>query len=101
MNDSLISLVDIEEKLKNESPQKIIKYALSQFENIAISFSGAEDVVLIEMARNYRPDIQVFCLDTGRLHPETYRYLEKMRKHYGIKIEIMSPDGEELRKLTS
>ena len=62
MNDSLISLVDIEQKLQAESPQKIIKYALSQFDNIAISFSGAEDVVLIEMARNYRPDIQVFCL---------------------------------------
>jgi len=101
MNDSLISLVDIEQKLQAESPQKIIKYALSQFDNIAISFSGAEDVVLIEMARNYRRDIQVFCLDTGRLHSETYRYLEKIRKHYGMKIEIMSPDGEAVRKLVT
>ena len=101
MNDSFISLVDIEQKLQAESPQKIIKYALSQFDNIAISFSGAEDVVLIEMARNYRPDIQVFCLDTGRLHSETYRYLEKIRKHYGIKIEIMSPDGDAVRKLVT
>ena len=101
MNDSLISLVDIEQKLQAESPQKIIKYALSQFDNIAISFSGAEDVVLIEMARNYRPDIQVFCLDTGRLHSETYRYLEKIRKHYGIKIAIMSPDGDAVRQLVT
>jgi phosphoadenosine phosphosulfate reductase len=101
MNDPLISLVDIEQKLQNESPQKIIKYALSQFENIAISFSGAEDVVLIEMARNYRPDVQVFCLDTGRLHPETYRYLEKVRKHYGINIEIMTPNSEALQQFTA
>lgn len=101
MNDSLISLIDIELKLQTESPQKIIKYALSQFENIAISFSGAEDVALIEMARNYRPDIQVFSLDTGRLHPETYRYIEKVRKHYGIKIEVLSPDGDALRALVS
>ncbi len=101
MNDPLISLVDIEQKLQQESPQKIIKYALSQFENIAISFSGAEDVVLIEMARNYRPDVQVFCLDTGRLHTETYRYLETVRKHYGINIEIMAPNSEALQKLTS
>ena len=101
MNDSLISLVDIEQKLQTESPQKIIKHALSQFENIAISFSGAEDVALIEMARNYRPDISVFSLDTGRLHPETYRYIEKVRKHYGIKIEVLSPDGDALRALVS
>jgi phosphoadenosine phosphosulfate reductase len=101
MNDSLISLVDIEQKLQAESPQKIIKYALSQFDNIAISFSGAEDVVLIEMARNYRPDIQVFCLDTGRLHPETYRYIEKVRKHYGIEIQVISPNGDAVRKLVT
>jgi phosphoadenosine phosphosulfate reductase len=101
MNDSIIPLVDIEQKLQAESPQKIIKYALSKFERIAISFSGAEDVALIEMARNYRPDIQVFCLDTGRLHSETYRYLEKIRKHYGIKIDILSPDGDAVRKLVT
>jgi phosphoadenosine phosphosulfate reductase len=101
MNDSLISLVDIEQKLQAESPQKIIKYALSQFNNIAISFSGAEDVVLIEMARNYRSDIQVFCLDTGRLHPETYRYIEKVRKHYGIEIQVISPDGDAVRALVT
>ena len=101
MNDPLISLIDIELKLQTEPPQKIIKYALSQFENIAISFSGAEDVVLIEMARTYRPDVAVFCLDTGRLHPETYRYIEKVRKHYGIKIQIISPDGDAIRKLVS
>jgi phosphoadenosine phosphosulfate reductase len=101
MNDPLISLIDIELKLQTEPPQKIIKYALSQYKNIAISFSGAEDVVLIEMARTYRPDIAVFCLDTGRLHPETYRYIEKVRKHYGIKIQIISPDGDAIRKLVS
>lgn len=101
MTDSLISIVDIEQQLQGQSPQKIIKYALNQFENIAISFSGAEDVALIEMARNYRPDIQVFCLDTGRLHPETYRFLDKVRKHYGIKIEVMTPDSAALSKLTT
>lgn len=101
MNDALISLIDIEQKLQSESPQKIIKYALSQFENIAISFSGAEDVALIEMARSYRPDIQIFCLDTGRLHPETYRYIEKVRKHYGIQIQVISPDGDAVRKLVT
>jgi phosphoadenosine phosphosulfate reductase len=101
MTDSLISIVDIEQQLQSQSPQKIIKYALSQFQNIAISFSGAEDVALIEMARNYRPDVQVFCLDTGRLHPETYRFLDKVRKHYGIKIEVMTPDGAALSKLTT
>ncbi|MES2824626.1 MAG: phosphoadenylyl-sulfate reductase [Pseudomonadota bacterium] len=101
MNNSLINLIDLEQQLQQQSPQKIIKHALTEFENISISFSGAEDVVLIEMARNYKPNINVFCLDTGRLHPETYRYIEKIRKHYGIAIEVISPDGEAVRKLVS
>lgn len=101
MYDQKINVVDVEQQLQQQSPQKIIKYALSQFENIAISFSGAEDVALIEMARNYRPDISVFCLDTGRLHAETYRFIEKVRKHYGIQIQVISPDGEALRKFTT
>ena len=99
MNNDRIEILDIEKQLQDQSPQKILKYALANNENIAISFSGAEDVVLIEMARNYRPDISVFCLDTGRLHPETYRYIETIRKHYGIKIDIISPDGDSVRKL--
>jgi len=101
MTEQKITLIDLDLQLQQESPQKIIKYALSQFENIAISFSGAEDVVLIEIAKNYRPDIAVFCLDTGRLHPETYRYIEKIRKHYGINIEVVSPDGNQVRQLVT
>lgn len=99
MTENLINAVDLDAQFQQESPQKIIKYAIKQFDNIAISFSGAEDVALIEMARNYRPDIPVFCLDTGRLHAETYRFIEKVRKHYGIKIDVISPDGEAVRKL--
>jgi phosphoadenosine phosphosulfate reductase len=84
----------LQAELSNKNPRIILKKALSMFENIAISFSGAEDVVLIDMALNIRKDIPVFCLDTGRLHPETYRYLEKVRKHYAIDLEILTPNRE-------
>ena len=80
-------------ELQNKKPRSILKHALENFDNIAISFSGAEDVVLIDMAVNIRKDIQVFTLDTGRLHAETYRFIEKVRSHYQIKIEILSPDN--------
>ena len=34
---------------------------------------------------------KVFALDTGRLHPETYQFLEKVRTHYGIVIDAVFP----------
>jgi len=81
------------------SPAAIIKLAIENFENIAISFSGAEDVVLIDMATKINPDINVFSLDTGRLHAETYRYIEQVREHYNIKIDVLSPDTDSVQNL--
>ncbi|MGM8225603.1 phosphoadenylyl-sulfate reductase [Cellvibrio sp. ARAG 10.3] len=98
MASELINLVDLDAELQTQSPRKILKHALAHFDNIAISFSGAEDVVLVDMAVSMKPDIQVFTLDTGRLHAETYRFIDKVREHYGIRIDVLSPDGEALRR---
>lgn len=83
-------------ELQGKNPRTILKFALTHFDNIAISFSGAEDVVLIDMALQIRKNIQVFSLDTGRLHAETYRFLEQVRNHYQLDIEILSPDHAKL-----
>ncbi|MGR0277564.1 phosphoadenylyl-sulfate reductase [Marinomonas dokdonensis] len=88
------------ESNKADEAQKIIHNALKHFDNIAISFSGAEDVVLIDMAIKAKKDLKVFSLDTGRLHPETYQFIEKVRKHYKIEIDILSPDREALEEFT-
>ncbi|MFQ5661197.1 MAG: phosphoadenylyl-sulfate reductase [Gammaproteobacteria bacterium] len=80
-------------------PREILELALSNFDNIAISFSGAEDVILVDMAVNIDPNVQVFSLDTGRLHPETYRLLEQVREHYHIQLEVLYPDAGALEKL--
>ncbi|MEI6744453.1 MAG: phosphoadenylyl-sulfate reductase [Methylococcaceae bacterium] len=89
-----MNIETLQTELAGKNPRVILKAALAQFDNIAISFSGAEDVVLIDLALNIRKDISVFCLDTGRLHAETYRYIEQVRKHYGIEIEVLSPNRE-------
>ncbi len=83
----------------DKSPQEILKLALDKFDNIAISFSGAEDVVLIDMASKITKDLNVFSLDTGRLHPETYQLLDQVRNHYGIKLEVIFPDASQVEAL--
>ncbi len=87
-----MNIDDLSTQLAGKNPRVILKAALEKFEHIAISFSGAEDVVLIDLALAIRKDITVFCLDTGRLHPQTYRFIEQVRKHYGIDIDILSPN---------
>lgn len=83
----------------DKSPREIIKLALENFERVAISFSGAEDVVLIDLAHKLGMDFGVFCLDTGRLHAETYRFIDRVREHYQIQIEILFPDATAVEQL--
>src|SRR5476651_1031171 len=81
----------------NKSAQDILKLAFSQFgDDLWISFSGAEDVVLVDMAWKLNKNVKVFSLDTGRLHPETYRFIEQVREFYKIEIELVSPDQRAL-----
>jgi len=86
-------------KLAQEQPQEILNYALATFDNLAIAFSGAEDVVLIDMAVKIRPEVKVFCLDTGRLHRETYRFIEQVRKRYNLNVELLFPDATQVEML--
>lgn len=85
----------------DKSPHEIMELALSQEGEIAISFSGAEDVVLIDIASRLGKPFRVFSLDTGRLHVETYQFIETVRKHYGIRIEICFPDAEAVQNLVN
>ena len=82
-----------------KSPYEILEQALGRFDRIAISFSGAEDVVLVDMATRIRKNVQVFSLDTGRLHPETYRFIEKVGQHYRIAIEVLCPEAHAVEAL--
>jgi phosphoadenosine phosphosulfate reductase len=81
-------------------PRDIIGLAIREFpQDLAISFSGAEDVVLVDIAAKIGGRFRVFSLDTGRLHPETYQFLEKVRDHYKIPIETFFPQPEAVQKL--
>jgi len=94
--------VDIEalaNQYSSKTPEDILRLALESFDNVAISFSGAEDVVLVDMASRIQPDVRVFSLDTGRLHPETYRFLDRVRERYPIRFEALSPDAMAVERL--
>lgn len=73
-------------------PQVIMELALRRFPGAAISFSGAEDVVLIHMAQATGQPFCVFTLDTGRLFPQTYRFIDQVREYFGVAIEVLFPD---------
>lgn len=98
MTDITFDIDKFTNEYKNKTPSEILSLAIEHFENISISFSGAEDIVLIDMVVKIKPDIKVFSLDTGRLHPETYKFIEQVKNYYNITIDLMSPDNTQLEK---
>ncbi|MDP3103679.1 MAG: phosphoadenylyl-sulfate reductase [Candidatus Methanoperedens sp.] len=94
-----LNIEQLAKEYDNKTPQEIIDLALGKFSNIAISFSGAEDVVLIDMAKRTGKNFRVFSLDTGRLHKETYKFIEDVRNAYNIKIEIFFANRDATEKL--
>ena len=87
-------------RLRGLDPPGILRGVLDEFgARCAIAFSGAEDVVLVDFAVKSGRPFSVFCLDTGRLHAETYRFLERVRKHYGIAIEMAFPSAPAVEDL--
>ena len=93
-------LADLARDLDGQHPADTVAMALRQYApDVAISFSGAEDVVLIDMASRTGQPFRVFTLDTGRLHAETYRFLEAVRERYEIAIEAYFPQPEAVQTL--
>lgn len=60
------------------------------------SSMGAEDMVLIDLVARGRLPIDIFVLDTGRLHDETYALIQETRTHYGLPIKVFAPDQKAL-----
>jgi len=98
-----VSAAEIDElaaSYATRSAEDVLGLALERFQHVAISFSGAEDVVLIDMAsRLRRGAFSVFTLDTGRLHGETYRFVEKVRERYQLALDVLSPDTIAIERL--
>jgi phosphoadenosine phosphosulfate reductase len=87
-------------ELRDKSPDEILTWGLKRYgEDCGIAFSGAEDVALIDMAARTGLPFRVFCLDTGRLHEETYRFIDRVRAFYGIEIQLLVPQAEPLQAL--
>jgi phosphoadenosine phosphosulfate reductase len=100
---SAIDAIDVERaarELEGKHPSEILRWGLERWgASLGIAFSGAEDVVLLHMATELRLPFSVFSLDTGRLHPETYRFIDSVRKRYGVDIALMAPEAAPLEAL--
>ena len=77
-----------------DQAQRLLAQIAAQFAPATLANSlGLEDVVLTDMIVRAQLDIEMFSIDTGRLHPETHDLMARLESHYGIKLKIFTPDA--------
>ncbi len=88
-------VADLNVRFSASTPHEILAWALSTFgRRAALAWSGAEDVAVLDMMVKIDPKaVRVFTLDTGRLPPETYEYIDTIRQTYRIEVEVLFPDA--------
>jgi len=62
---------------------------------------GAEAMVLTDLIWSHLPEIDVFTIDTGRLHEETHQLLATLERRYQRRIRVVHPDAQALERLLS
>jgi phosphoadenosine phosphosulfate reductase len=59
---------------------------------------GAEDMLLLDLLARDGLEVEVFVLDTGRLHDETLALAERAQAHYGRTLLRYAPDADALAR---
>jgi phosphoadenosine phosphosulfate reductase len=91
---------DLEERVAAVLAQ--LTEALARYGRLVYSNSlGAEAMVLTDLIWSHLPEIDVFTIDTGRLHEETHQLLATLERRYQRRLRVAYPDAQALERLLS
>jgi phosphoadenosine phosphosulfate reductase len=75
----------------------LLQRAVADYKDVVYSNSlGIEAMVLTDIVCNFAPEIEIFTLDTGRLHQETLDLLDRVERRYQRRITVYYPDAAQL-----
>lgn len=91
MSGKQLALADVERlnaAFAGAHPRDIIQWAVSTFRpRVAVTSSfGARSAVLLHLAVQVDPGIEVRVIDTGLLFPETYQFMERLRRQLKLNL---------------
>ncbi|HEY5165259.1 MAG TPA: phosphoadenylyl-sulfate reductase [Acidimicrobiia bacterium] len=78
--------------LESQPATAAIEWAAERFGDGLVLASSFQDCVLIDLAAQVVPDIEVVFLDTQYHFAETLWYVETVRRRYDLNLRIVEPD---------
>ncbi len=72
----------------------LLQQAVAEHKDVVYSNSlGIEAMVLTDLICSFAPEVEMFTLDTGRLHDETLALLDRVERRYERRIRVYYPDS--------
>ena len=97
------------ERFEPAAAEELVAWALDRYAGrlALVTSLQAEGVVLLDLAHRLaggRPGgldglLRVVSLDTGRLHPETYDLVDRVRERFGVEVELVFPEAAAVEAL--
>lgn len=79
--------------------ERELAWIAAQHERAALASSlSAEDMVITDVIARLKLPIEIFTLDTGRLHQETLDLIGQTERRYGLAIAVITPDQNAVRE---
>jgi len=75
-----------------ELERLLVRVALEHSPAALASSLSAEDMVITDAILRHKLDIEIFTLDTERLHADTLNVIEAIRKRYGYAVRVYRPN---------
>jgi phosphoadenosine phosphosulfate reductase len=83
-------LAELNQEFERLPATKIIQWAVDTFSPHLCMTASFTDAVLIDLAVQIDPGIEVVFIDTGYHFPETLETVEEVRRHYGLNLRMMT-----------
>lgn len=85
-------LADTSADLEGGPASAAIRWARDTYGDDLVLAASFQDCVLIDLAVNLDPTVEVVFLDTQYHFPETLEYVETVRERYDLNLRVISPD---------
>jgi phosphoadenosine phosphosulfate reductase len=87
-------LAALNRDLETAPAGKVVRWAVETFGESVVLAASFEDVVLIDLATQVAPGIEVIFLDTEAHFPETLAFVEEIRARYHLNLTVTKPGPE-------
>jgi phosphoadenosine phosphosulfate reductase len=87
-------LAELSRSFEGAPASKVIRWAVERFSPHLSLLASMTDAVLIDLAVNVDPSIEVVFIDTGHHFPETLETVELVRRRYGLNLRIVTVGPE-------